>query len=215
MVRKSWLAALVLFLLIPLVSRVGRLAFTWFDPESALGHPNYASNYHRLYLLRNLSFWISLAVMFLLWLAVCRLAIRSKKRSGLWLFLAALGPIGFAILSMLDDKTPAQTDRYTRFQRNLRWPMRVVYELSLLVIVWMLAYQAMVFRSELMIRQEALRTGVSTAQIMQIRDASSGMWAFSEGNEVMYLVILLYLVWPVLFSTVGQVFSRRTSPRPA
>jgi len=25
------------------------------------------------------------------------------------------------------------------------------------------------------------------------------MWAFSEGNEVMYLVVLFYLLWPIGF----------------
>ena len=29
------------------------------------------------------------------------------------------------------------------------------------------------------------------------------MWAFAEGNEVMYLVVLLYLLRPIVFWIVG------------
>ena len=45
------------------------------------------------------------------------------------------------------------------------------------------------------------------------------MWAFSEGLEVIYLVVLMYLLWPVFFNVVGQLFKRGTngngSDRPA
>jgi hypothetical protein len=47
---------------------------------------------------------------------------------------------------------------------------------------------------------------------MSIRDASGGMWAFSEGNEVMYFVILLYLLRPMVFSIVARVASTMASP---
>jgi hypothetical protein len=64
-----------------------------------------------------------------------------------------------------------------------------------------------------MIRHEAATTGLSTAQIMDLRDASSGMWAFAEGNEVMYLVALLYLLWPIVFNIVGRVAVAIASPK--
>jgi VIT1/CCC1 family predicted Fe2+/Mn2+ transporter len=51
-----------------------------------------------------------------------------------------------------------------------------------------------------MIIYEAATTGTSTAQIIDQRNASSGMWAFSEGLEVLFLVILFYLLWPIVLT---------------
>jgi hypothetical protein len=31
------------------------------------------------------------------------------------------------------------------------------------------------------------------------------MWAFSEGLEVMFLVALLYLIWPIAFNIMGRL----------
>ena len=45
---------------------------------------------------------------------------------------------------MLNDTAPLETDRYARFVRNLDWPVRVGYELCIVVVIWVLAYQAMV-----------------------------------------------------------------------
>jgi hypothetical protein len=56
-----------------------------------------------------------------------------------------------------------------------------------------------------MIMHEAATTGLSTAQIIDLRNASSGMWAFAEGNEEMYMVVLLYLIWPMVFNIMGRV----------
>src|SRR5207249_11901108 len=171
--KKQSVVALVLLLLIPLVSVLGGMLFNLINPETAAGHPNYVHNYHRLSLLKSMSFWASVAVVAVLWLLVCLLVIRSKKRSYLWLFLAALGPFGFAVLAMLNDRAAAETDRYARFVRNLNGFVRVGYELCTFVIVWVLAYEAMVLKRTLMIRYEAATTGISTAQIIDRQNASS------------------------------------------
>ena len=63
----------------------------------------------------------------------------------------------------------------------------------------------MVLKRDLMIMHEAAATGVSVAQIIDQQNASSGMWAFSEGNEVLYLVVLFYLLWPICFSAVCRM----------
>jgi hypothetical protein len=97
--------------------------------------------------------------------------------------------------------------------RNDLIPLVAGYELCCFVIVWVLAYQAMVLNRELIIRYEAATTGVSTAQIIDIQNASSGMWAFAEGNEVMYLVVLLYLLRPVAFGIVRHVAATVATPR--
>jgi hypothetical protein len=139
--------------------------------------------------------------------------IRSKKRSPLWLFMAALGPFGFAVLAMLNDRAPAPADSYTRFVRNLNWFVRTGYELCIFVLAWVLAYQGMVFKRNLMIQHQAAITGMSVAQIIDQQNASSGMWAFAEGNEVIYLVILFYLLWPIVFNLVGHVAVTTASPK--
>ena len=81
------------------------------------------------------------------------------------------------------------------------------YQAFVFVIIWLLASELMEFKRYLTIQYESARTGISVAQIMDIRDASGGMWAFSEGNEVIYFVILLYLIWPVVFNLLARVAS--------
>lgn len=210
--KKQWLVALVLFLLIPVVVVMGGMLFSAIDPEIAAGHPNYARNYHLLSLLRLTVLWGSLAATAVLWLVVCSLVIRSKNRSQLWLLVAALGPVGFAVLAMLNDQSPVETDRYGRFTRRLSWPVRGAWEICVFLLAWELAYEAMLLKRTLMIRHEAATTGVSTAQIIAVQNASSGMWAFSEGNEVMYFVILFYLLLPVVFA-IGYLAAGKTLRR--
>jgi hypothetical protein len=186
------------------------MAFNLINPESAAGHPDYVHNYHRLSLLKTTTFWASAVVVAVLWLLVCFLVIRSKKRSLLWLLLAVLGPFGFAVLAMLNDRAPVETDRYARFVRSLNGYVRAGYELCTFVIIWVLAYEGMVLKRTIMIRHEAAITGMSTAQIIDRQNASGGMWAFAEGNEAMYLVILFYLLWPIVFNVVSRMAAGRT-----
>jgi hypothetical protein len=206
--KKQRVVALTLLLLIPGVWRLEGWVFSRINPESAAGHPDYVRTYHFLSLLKHASFWVSGAIVVALWLLVCLLVIRSKQRSSWWLLLAAFGPFGFAILAMLRDRAPAPTDCHERFERNLNRFVRAAYQLSVFVIIWMLAYQAVVFKRDLMIRHQSATTGMSVAQIIDLQNASSGMWAFAEGNEEMYLVVLLYLIWPVLFNLLCKVGTR-------
>jgi hypothetical protein len=209
--KKQSVIALFLLLLIPVVSAAGGMLFSLINPEIAAGHPNYERNYHLLNLLRNACLLGSGAVAAGLWLLACLLVIRSKQRSYVWLLLAALGPFGFAVLAMLNDRAAAETDRYARFVRSLNRFARATYEICSFLIVWVLAYEAMVLNRELIIRYQAITTGVSTAQIIDLQSASSGMWAFAEMNEVMFLVALLYLLRPLVVGIVAQV----AGPRPS
>ncbi len=197
--KKQLVIALALLLLIPVVMALGGGLSNLIDPEIAAGHPDYARNYHLLSLLKTLCFLASGVLAAVLWLLACLLVIRSKKQSYLWLLLAALGPFGFAVLAMLNDRAPAETDSYARFVHNMSRFVRIAYELGSFVAVWVLAYGAMVLNRTVMIQVQAMATGVSTAQIVQIQNASSGMWAFAEGNEVMFIVALLYLLRPIAF----------------
>ena len=199
MTKKQWVVAIVLLLLIPAVLMLGGMIFNLINPEIAAGHPNYVRNFHLLSLLKRMILWVSIAAVAVLWLLVCLFVIRAKKRSLLWLFLAALGPFGFAILATLNDQAPAEKDWYARFVSNMKWYVRAGYELCTFVIIGELAYQAMVLKHTLMIKYQAATSGVSEAQIIDLQNASSGMWAFTEGMEVMFLVVLLYLLRPMVF----------------
>jgi len=213
MIKKQSGVALILFLLIPLVTVLGGIGFSFINPEWAAGHPDYVRNYHLLNLLKLTFMFGSMAVVGVLWVLVCFLVVRSKKRSYLWLFLAALGPLGFAVLASLTDPTATEPDSYTRFLRKMNWLVRAGYEVLSFLIIWELAWQAMILKSTLMVRYEAFTTGVSVAQIMSVRDASSGMWAFGEGMEVMYLAVLFYLLRPIAFRMVAHVAAARSSSR--
>jgi hypothetical protein len=205
MMKKQSLVALGLLLLIPVVLMLGGLLSNLINPEIAAGHANYTRNYQLLNTLKILTFLASAACAAVLWMLACFVVIRSKKRSYLWLLLTVLGPFGFAVLAMLSDRAPLETDRYARFVRDLNGYVRVAYEVGSFVLVWVIAYEAMVVQRNLMIRYEAAATGVSIAQIIDQQNASGGMWAFAEGNEVMFLVAVLYLLRPMIFSLVCGV----------
>lgn len=219
MIKKEWVVALVLLLLIPVVLVLGGALFSFINPEIAAGHPNYVRNYHLLNLLKLTVMWATAAAVLVLWLLVCLQVIRAKKQSNFWLVLAALGPLGLAILAMLNDRAilndgeALETDRYSRFVRKMNWLVRAGYELCSLALVWELAYEGMVLKRALMIRYEAARSGMSVAQVIDLQNASSGMWAFSEGMEVMFLMVLLYLLRPVVFNFVGRVVATMASPK--
>ncbi len=148
-----------------------------------------------------------------LWVLVCLLVIRSKKRSYVWLVFAALGPLGLAVLASLTDLTTTEPDSYTRFLRKMNGFVRAGYEVLSFVVIWELAWQAMLLKRMLMIRFEAATTGASVAQIMNVQNASSGMWAFGEGLAVMYLAVLLYLLRPFVFRMVAYVMATRSSAK--
>jgi len=196
--------ALALLLAIPVFSMLGGFLVGLINPEIAAGRPNYARNFHFLMLLKGAMALGAAGVIACSWLLVCFLVIRSKKRSMWWLLFAALGPFGFAVLAMLDDTAPAESDRYSRFLRKLNAFVRVGYEACTFVVIWLLAYEAMVLLRNIIILVQSAATGMSIAQVIDLQNASSGMWAFGEGMEVMYIVIVLYLIWPIAFNLVGR-----------
>lgn len=205
--------AIVLLLLIPVVVILGGTLFSLINPEIAAGHANYVMNFRILSSLKIMLLMASFAVAAILWFLACFLMIRSKGRSSWWVLLAGLGPFGFAILALLSDEAPAGTDWHSRFVRGLNWFTRVGYEVGRFVVIWLLAYEAMVVKRNLMILYESATTGMSTAQIIATQNASSGMWAFGEGLEVIFLVPVFYLFWPIVFNIVGRVATMMASPK--
>jgi len=140
--------------------------------------------------------------------------LKSRQRSLGWLSLAAAGPFGFMVIAMLDDRAPAPADLYQQFIRKLKLYWRVLLEIAVFVSVWSLAFELMVLKRDLMIRYESFTSGTPAATIIDRQNASSGMWAFSEGLEVIYLVVLLYLLWPICFNLAGRLLRpKRAAPR--
>lgn len=209
MVKKEWIVALILLLLIPVVIVTGGFAFSLINPEIAAGHPNYTANWRLLNDLRMAILWGSFLVSFGLFLLACLMVIRSKKRSTVWLLAAILGPLGFAVLAMLDDCDPAPGDVYAAFVRRMNWLVRIGYEVGCFAAIWCLAVQGMILKHNLMVWYQSMTTGMSTAQILDIQNASSGMWAFSEGNEVMFFSVVLYVLRPFLVRLVARMLLRK------
>lgn len=71
----------------------------------------------------------------------------------------------------------------------------------------------MILKRNLMIHYQSIATGVSTSQIIATQNASSGMWAFGESLEVMFFMILLYLLRPILFNLVARVITPKPTLR--
>ena len=205
MLKRPYVLAIVFFLMIPAVSVLAALLINSIDPEIAARTSNYERNYQLLNLAKNLSMFAVFLVMMGFWFLTCFFLVKSKKRSYGWLPLAMLGPFGLIVLTMLSDNAPAPAELYQQFVGKLKIYLRVAYELCFFLVVWVGAFLTMVLKRDRMIMVEAATTGTSTAQIIDRQNASSGMWAFSEGLEVLFLVVLFYLLWPICFNAVGRL----------
>jgi hypothetical protein len=205
MFKRPYVLAIVSFLTIPAVTVVAGILINSIDPEIAARTSNYERNYQLLSLAKTLSVLAVLLVNMGLWFLTCFFLVKSKKRSYVWLPLAMLGPFGLIILTLLSNNASAPGDLYQQFIGKLKIYLRVAYELGFFVVVWVGAFLTMVLERDLMIIYEAATTGASTAQIIDQQNASSGMWAFREGLEVLFLVVLFYLLWPICFNVVGRL----------
>jgi hypothetical protein len=211
MPKRHYVLAIACYLLMPAVLIAGGGLFRLIDPEMARGHADYVRDYRLLEMARQGALMAAGGLVLVLWSSTCYLVLKSRQRSLGWLSLAAAGPFGFIAIAMLKDRSPAPDDLYQQFIRKLKMYWRVPLEIAVFVSVWFLAFEFMVLKRELMISYESFSTGTPVATIIAIQDASSGMWAFSEGLEVMYLVVLIYMLWPILFSLAGHLFKLRTS----
>jgi hypothetical protein len=213
MVKKHYVLSITSFLLIPAVSVLGGMVFISINPEIAAGTPNYVRNYRLLDLAKNFTLLAILLVNMGLWFLTCFFLLKSKKQSYWWLLLAMLGPFGFIVLAILNDNAADYWNLHHQFVCKLNITLRVAYELCVFLAVWVFAFQFMVLKRDLMIMVEAAATGVSTTQIINQQNASSGMWAFTEGLEVLFLVVFLYLFWPICFNLIGHLPKLWSSPK--
>jgi len=201
--------ALLCYLAIPVVVIASGTVASLIDPEWAVRTGNYALNFKLLEFAKAGVVLAGMGLVLALWIACCWLVLKSRERSLGWLAFAVAGSLGFSVIAALKDRAPGPNDAYQHFVGGLNTVLRVALEVMLFFSIWVLAYQAMVVKRGLMIRLQAAVTGRSVDDIVAEQLASSGMWAAAEGMEVLYLVPLLYLLWPLAFNLVGRLFRSR------
>ena len=211
MPKRKYLLALACFLAIPAVLLAEGVVFWLLEPELARGLSDYTRYYRLIKLTRGGSMIAAGGVVLILWVATSYFVLKARQRSLGWLVLAAGGPVGFAGIAMLKDLAPAPGDSYQQFVWKLKTGWRAAFEVAVFVLVWLLAFQLMVLKHDLMVHYESVTTGTPVTTIIEQQNAESGMRAFGEGMEVMYLVVLLYLLWPIAFNLVGKVLKRQTA----
>lgn len=212
MPKRRYVMALACYLSIPAVLIAGAGLFRLIDPELARSHADYVRDYRLLELARQGALTAAAGLALVLWASTCYLVLESRQRSLRWLSLAAAGPFGFMFIAMLEDRSPAPDDLYQQFIRKLKMYWRTPLEIAVFVSVWFLAYESVVLKRELMISFQSFSTGTPATTIIAQQSASSGMWAFGEGLEAIYLVTLIYLLWPLFFNLAGHRFKPRTNP---
>jgi hypothetical protein len=115
-------------------------------------------------------------------------------------------------MGMLKDRAPAPDDLYQQFIGKLKAWWRVPLEIGVLVAVCLLAYLCVATLRELMIGYQSFARGIPATTIVAEQNASGGMWAFGEALEELYLVVLIYLLWPIAFNLVGRLLNPRSGP---
>jgi len=206
MPNRSRLPALGLYLLIPAAMIGGAALAHLIDPEMARHSADYVRNYRLLELVQQVALMATAGLTLVLWVGTCYLTLKSRQRSLFWLLLAVAGPLGFIVIAMLEDRAPARDDRYQRFVAGLKMYWRAPLEIAVFFSSWFLAFSGVALKGELLIRYESFTTGTPVATIIDRQNASSGMVAFGEALEACYLVVLIYLLWPIVFNLVGRIF---------
>jgi hypothetical protein len=209
MPKRQYVLAIACYLSIPVILIAGVGLFVVIDPELARGHVDYVGAYRLLELVRRGALAGTAVLAVLSWISCCYLVLKSRQRSLLWLCLAATGPFGFIVIGALEDRSPAASDIYQQFIRNLKIYWRVLLELAVFISIWVLAYEFVVLKRDLTIILEAFSTGTPTSSIVDQQNASGGMWAFGEWLEELYLVGLIYLLWPIFFNLAGRLLKFR------
>lgn len=212
MPQRHYFQAIVCYLAIPAVMLAGAALASLIDPEMARGHADYARDYRLLELAKTGVVVVAAGLMLVLWAATCYLVLKSRQRSLRWLPLAAAGPFGCIGITLLEDRSPASDDIHRRFIGTLKPYWRIPLEIVVFVAVWLLAYQCVALMRDLMIAYTSVRTGIPVASIVAEQTASSGMQAFGEALETLYVVPLLYLLWPVVFNLAGRRLRPPSTP---
>ena len=209
MPKRDYTLAIACYIAIPIVVVAGGILFGLIDPELARGRVTYERDYRVLQLIQNAALLAATAAALLLGILCCYFVVKSRDRSLGWLSLVIAGPIGFMVIASLDDRAPKGDDGYQSLFAKLPMYARIVLEVVLFIAIVFVAYEVIELKRDLMIRYRSWKTGVDVATIIAEQNASSGMWAFGESLEQLYVIMLIYLVRPLLFNLASQPFKRR------
>jgi hypothetical protein len=206
--KKTYLLAVACYLAIPFAVVGGGFAAVLINPEWAIHTTHYSRNFHLLNALKGALFFSGVGLGGILWFLMCYCLVKSKQRSMLWLAFAFLGPLGIPVLAALRDAAPIAGDAWQRLIQRTSRAARIACDLAFFLAAWTVSYQAMVLLRNFRILLESMTTGAPVAQIVAQQNAGGGMYAFVEGNEVMYFVTLIYLFWPIAFNLLARLRSR-------
>jgi len=209
--RPYWAAGACLGLM-PVVLIAGVAVHGMIDPEMAARHANYERNYRLLEALRAAVLSGTFLAVLSLWFAMCLLLLKAKRRSLLWTVPGILGPLGLALITALKPRVVDPVDSYSSFVAKLGIVSRIGYEVLLFMGICALAMAAVSIHADLMIAWSAHVQQVPIEQILQERDASSGMYAFSEAMEALYLIACLYLLLPAAANWIHRLLRRGRLP---
>ena len=122
---------------------------------------------------------------------------------------AFMGMAGVVLILLAACCYFAIKSRVRRFPARIKVWWRLPLEVAAFIGIWSVAYDVVVFKRDVMIALESARTGVPVSTIVERQNESSGMWAFSEGLEQLYLIGLVYLLWPLVFNATAGLLRRR------
>lgn len=212
MIRKYYARSTLAVLLIPVTVVAAGVIFNAIDPESARGNSNYARNFALLHILRGGTQFVALVLACALWFLACLWLVRAKSLNTAWVALVLFGAPGFALLAALADRSPlTPDDAYGRQLARVPQLVRVLYELLRFALFGVLSLQLAEWLDYGTAWLDAMRRGMTLAQVFAERDASSGMWAFGDLMRAAGLFVLLYALWPAACNLVARVFRPRST----
>ena len=217
MTRKYYWRSIVALLLIPVASMLSMGIFEAIDPELARGHDHYVRNFALLDQLRRDVLPAGLLLAGALWTLGCMWLLRAKSQSMAWLLLAVLGPLGLVVIVALPDRSLLAPGDALREQprRAAQLLLRVLYEVVRFAAVAWVSMQLVEWYEDGTARLEATRRGMTLAQVLAERDASSGMWAFGDMMRAAFVFVLIYAFWPAGSNAVARLIRRLPRPRAA
>ena len=206
--KKTYLLAVACYLAIPFVVVGGGFVAVLINPEWALHTAHYSRNFHLLSALKGALFFGGVGLGVILWFLMCWCLVKSKERPMGWVAFGLLGPFGIPVMAALRDAAPVAGDAWQRLIQRGSRAVRIAFDVAFFFAAWTVSCGAIVFLRNVLITLESMRTGAPVAQIVAQQNASGGMYAFVEGNESMFLVTLIYLLWPIAFNLLAYLRRR-------
>ena len=204
LLRSGSVRTLAVYLSIPIVMTLGVGLAASINPEAGVFGPFHIRMFWLLTDLRHTLFRGSELAVIGLWYLTCLFLVWAKGRSWGWSLLAVFGPFGLIALTMLGSNAP-DPGPYGRWVRRMNGFLRAGYEVALFIAISVVADQAIVAKRPLVIAWQSYVTGFPTDEIIRQQEASGGMWAFGEFLETVYLIVLLYLIWPMCFNGASRL----------